>query len=357
MNRRRLLKLLGLPALAVLGGAAYVQARAGRNPYYSGPVTDHFDGVRFSNPPGGPIMKPFSEFLKWQIGGGEREGWPDAYPSPFTDKPPARVEGLRIVMVGHASLLVQAAGLNILVDPIWSERASPFASFGPRRVNRPGIAFRDLPKIDAVLVTHNHYDHLDRATVSRLWQAHRPRIVTPLGNDAIIHEFDDTIRVETYDWGAAVPLSDAVNVHLEPAYHWSARGVTDRRMALWCAYVLTTPAGAVYHIGDTGYGDGAPFRAVRERYGAPRVAILPIGAYEPRWFMQPQHMNPEEAVRVFRDCGARQALGHHWGTFQLTDESVERPLEALAAALAEHEIPPERFRALRPGEAWEDAGA
>jgi L-ascorbate metabolism protein UlaG (beta-lactamase superfamily) len=127
-------------------------------------------------------------------------------------------------------------------------------------------------------------------------------------------------------------------------------------MALWCAFVLTTPLGAIYHIGDTGYGDGAIFRAVRARYGAPRLAILPIGAYEPRWFMQPQHMNPEEAVQVLQDCGARQALGHHWGTFQLTDEPIEQPLRELAAALAAQGVPPERFRPLRPGEVWQ-AGA
>ena len=166
---------------------------------------------------------------------------------------------------------------------------------------------------------------------------------------------DPAIVVETRDWGEAVALSDTVTVHLEPAYHWSARGLNDRRMALWCAFVLTTPAGVIYHVGDTGYGDGAPFRAVRERYGAPRVAILPIGAYVPRWFMEPQHMNPEEAVRAFEDTGAAQALGHHWGTFRLTNEGVERPLEALSSALAAQSVPPERFRALKPGEAWEAA--
>jgi L-ascorbate metabolism protein UlaG (beta-lactamase superfamily) len=354
MNRRRLLKVLGIPALTILGGAAWAQAKASRNPYYDGPVTDHFDGVRFSNPPGGPSMKPITEFLKWQVSGG-REDWPDAYPSPFSDRPPARVAGLRIVLVGHASVLIQAAGLNILVDPIWSERASPFTFIGPKRVNAPGIAFDDLPPVDAVLITHNHYDHLDRATISRLWHTHRPRIIAPLGNDAIIRDFDTSIRVETFDWGQSVPLSDAVTAYLEPAYHWSARGMTDRRMALWCAYVLTTPAGAVCHIGDTGYGRGEIFRAVRARYGAPTVALLPVGAYEPRWFMQPQHMNPEEAVRVFRDCGAAQALGHHWGTFQLTDEAIEQPLRDLAAALAAQGVPAERFRPLRPGEAWEAA--
>jgi L-ascorbate metabolism protein UlaG (beta-lactamase superfamily) len=124
-------------------------------------------------------------------------------------------------------------------------------------------------------------------------------------------------------------------------------------MALWCAYHLTTPAGAIYHVGDTGYGDGAIFRAVRERFGPPRLAILPIGAYEPRWFMQPQHMNPEEAVQVMRDTGAAQALGHHWGTFRLTNEGVDQPPAALAAALQAAGMPPERFRALRPGEVWE----
>ena len=124
-------------------------------------------------------------------------------------------------------------------------------------------------------------------------------------------------------------------------------------MALWCAFVLTTPAGTIYHVGDTGYGDGATFRAVRERFGRPRLALLPIGAYEPRWFMQPQHMNPEEAVRAMAECGAAQALGHHWGTFRLTNEGVEEPARALAAALEAAEIPPERFRALRPGEVWE----
>ncbi len=203
MNRRKLLKFAAIPAFTALGGAAYAQARASHNPYYQGPVTDHFDGVRFSNPPGGPAMKPFSEFLKWQLSGG-RAAWPESYPSPFSDTPPARVAGLRVVLVGHASVLIQAAGLNILVDPIWAERASPFTFIGPKRVNPPGVAFERLPPIDVVLVTHNHYDHLDCATLGRVWHTHRPRIVAPLGNDTIIREFDAGIAVETRDWGESV---------------------------------------------------------------------------------------------------------------------------------------------------------
>jgi L-ascorbate metabolism protein UlaG (beta-lactamase superfamily) len=354
MNRRRLLTMLGIPGLAALGGAAYAATARGENPYYRGPVSDHFDGTRFFVP-GRSTDKGFLELLRWHLGGG-REDWPESYPSPFRDRPPERVEGLRVALVGHATLLMQVAGLNVLTDPHWSERASPFSFAGPRRANPPGIAFDDLPKIDAVLVTHNHYDHLDLPTIARLWRRDQPRIVAPLGNDAIIRASDAAIPVETRDWGAAVALSAGVTAHLEPAYHWSARWTTDRRMALWCAYVLTTPAGAIYHVGDTGYGDGAIFRRVRERFGPMRLATLPIGAYEPRWFMQPQHVNPAEAVRIMREVGARQALGHHWGTFRLTNEGIERPLEALAAALKAEAIPPGRFKALRPGEAWEDDG-
>lgn len=351
MNRRKLLKAVGLPAVAGLGAAGY--AALSRNRYYQGPVSDHFDGVRFHSPTQ-PEDKGLLELLRWQLGGG-RKAWPQSFPSPFRDRPPASVEGLRVALVGHATVLIQVAGLNILTDPVYSERASPLASLGPRRVNPPGIAFEDLPKIDAVLVTHNHYDHLDLATIGRLWRRDRPRIVAPLGNDTIIRSEDDGIAVESRDWGESVDLGAGVTAHVEPAYHWSARGMTDRRMALWCAYLVTTPAGAVYHVGDTGYGDGAIFRAVRERFGPPRLAILPIGAYEPRWFMKPQHMNPEDAVRALRECEAGQALGHHWGTFRLTNEGVEEPPQELAAALAAADVPPERFRALRPGEVWQPA--
>jgi L-ascorbate metabolism protein UlaG (beta-lactamase superfamily) len=209
------------------------------------------------------------------------------------------------------------------------------------------VAFDDLPPIDAVLITHSHYDHLDLATLRRLRARFAPRLVAPLGNEAIIGG-----RVETLDWGGSLALAPGLDAHLTPALHWSARSPFDRRMALWGGYALRTPAGVIYHAGDTAYGDGALFRDVRNRFGAPVVALLPIGAYEPRWFMRTQHMNPADAVRAFADCGAAQALGVHWGTFQLTDEPIEEPAALLAAALAQAGIAPGRFRALRPGEDW-----
>ena len=323
--------------------------------YYSGPPTAHFDGTRFFIP-GHATDKTLAELLRWHWEAawrGGRVAWPQSFPSPYADAvPPPRSTSLRVTFIGHASFLIQVAGQNILVDPVYSERASPVRWAGPRRINPPGIAWANLPDIDTVLLTHNHYDHLDFATLRRLWQRFHPRIVAPLANDVVIHRRLPELKVDVLDWGQAAalgaPLGANVTAHLEPSLHWSARGLMDRRKALWGAFVLTTPQGVVYHVGDTAYGDGSLFRAVRDRYGPPLLAILPIGAYAPRWLMENQHMDPNEAVRAFRDCGATQAIGHHWGTFQLTDEAIEAPAQALAATGVE------RFRALRPGEVWEE---
>ncbi len=326
--------------------------RRRRNPYYSGPKSENFDGLRFHGRIEPPDKTP-GELVRMLLGK-RRQPWPRTFPSPHQDVPPERVDDLRVAFVGHASFLIQIAGLNILVDPVWAERVSPVGFAGPKRVNPPGIAFDDLPPIDAILITHNHYDHLDVRTVARLWQRFRPRVVAPLGNEGPIRACDPTIEVETHDWGDRIALSERVHVHSAPAYHWSARSIADRRMALWCAYVLTTPGdGVLYHVGDTGYGDGRIFREIGERYGPPRIALLPIGAYEPRWFMRAQHVDPEEAVRIMLDCGAERAFGHHWGTFRLTQEPMEDPPAALAEALEAKGIPPERFQALRPGQSIE----
>jgi L-ascorbate metabolism protein UlaG (beta-lactamase superfamily) len=318
------------------------------NVYYRGEKSDHFDGLRFHSP-AEPPPRTAAE-LTWLLLGKARRRWPPLLPAPRQDKPPERVAGLRVSPVGHSTILLQMSGLNILLDPVWSDRVSPVGFAGPKRATAPGIAFNDLPPIDAVLITHNHYDHLDRPTIARLWQRFRPRVIAPLGNAPIIRRFNPQIVAEERDWGDRVALSEAVSVHLEPAFHWSGRGVRDRRMALWCSFVLTGPAGAVYHVGDTAYGDGSIFRDIRPKYGTPRLAMIPIGAYEPRSFMAAQHVNPDEAVRIMLDCGAEQALGHHWGTFQLTHEPVDAPALELEAALAAHGVAQERFRPLRPGE-------
>lgn len=337
-----------------MGDPALAKPANGRNPYYRGPPSDHFDGRSFFNP-GGRAPAGFRDLLRWQLSG-NRTKWPSRWDSPFqAARPDERVDGggLRVTMVGHSTLLVQIAGLNILTDPVWSKRASPFAFAGPRRVNAPGIALDDLPPVDVVLVSHNHYDHLDLATLKRLHGHSAPLIITALGNDSIIASAVPRGAVRAVDWNEMVELRFGNRVHAVPVHHWSARAARDRRMALWCGFVIETAAGSVFFAGDTGFHDGAPYRNLLARYGAPRLAILPIGAYAPRWFMESQHQNPDEAVQGMIACGAAFAAGCHWGTFHLTDEPIEEPATLLAAALSEHDVAPQRFRALQPGEVWD----
>lgn len=355
MNGRKLLQWKRRGEAGVVADPEVAPARARAvNRYYSGPPSDHFDGTFFFNPAGTP-PRNLPDLLKWQFRE-PRAKWPAEWPSPHPPaKPGPRVEGggLRVTMVGHATLLVQTAGLNILTDPVWSERCSPFSFVGPRRVNPPGIAFDDLPQIDLVLLSHNHYDHLDVATLRRLYHAHDPLVVTPLGNDTIVKAAVPAMKVAARDWGESVRLG-AATVHLEPVHHWSARGMNDRRMALWAGFVVEVPgAGRIYHVGDTGFHQGINYRAAAAKYGGFRLAILPFGAYEPRWFMEAHHQNPEEAVEGMRLCNAAYAAGHHWGTFQLTNEPIDEPHERLIKALDAAGVARERFRPMRPGEVWD----
>jgi L-ascorbate metabolism protein UlaG (beta-lactamase superfamily) len=203
------------------------------------------------------------------------------------------------------------------------------------------------------LVSHGHYDHLDVATLARLAATFAPRVITPLGNDATMREADAAIKAEGFDWKDRVELGGGVAVTLVATRHWSARGLFDRNKALWASFVLETPAGKLYVVCDSGYGDGKHFQKVAEAHGPLRLAILPIGAYEPRWFMRDQHMNPADAVKALADCGAAQALAHHHGTFQLTDEAIDAPVIALGEALDEAKIPRGRFAVLKPGQVVE----
>ncbi|HEX8573519.1 MAG TPA: MBL fold metallo-hydrolase [Allosphingosinicella sp.] len=343
--------------------------------YHRGPPSDHFDGQRFFNPDPGPSSAahggPARFFNRWLSGDDERARWPDRVPVAPT-VPPRRVHGERMLVtwIGHATVLVQTQGLNILTDPIWSQRASPFSFAGPKRVRAPGVRFEDLPKIDLVLVSHNHYDHMDLPTLERLHRRDRPLIVTSLGNDSILRKA--AIPSTALDWDeTAIVTDDGIEpllgfrcdpdsscpgdkafVTVVRNHHWSSRWGSDRNRALWSGFAVRTAGGRIFFAGDTGWGNGGWAREAA-KWGPYRLAILPVGAYEPRDVMQANHMNPEEAVRVFEALNPGVALGMHWGTFQLTFEAIDDPPRRLAAARRARGIAEGRFVTTEVGRSFE----
>lgn len=300
--------------------------------YYDGEISNHFDGERFFDPTYERNRGTF-DFLKWQLSR-EKHYWPPEKLPDNYSVPPERVNGqeLLITNVGHATYLIQTEGLNILTDPVWSERASPVSFAGPKRVISPGIKFEDLPPIDIVLISHNHYDHLDLDTIHKLWLNHKPRIITPLGNDTIIKSGDQSIEVGAYDWGDKITISNDVTINLDPMQHWSARGIFDKNKALWAAFTIQIPSGNIYFVGDAGYGNGEHFKNAKIKYGTFRLALLPIGAYNPRWFMSFAHMDPEEAILAYIDLGRPNFIPGHYDVFKLTDEPFGEALELLEKA-------------------------
>jgi len=324
--------------------------------YYRGPVSDHFDGGHFANPDGiisfpvPPGARRGNLATRFLFSDPDRPVWP-SHVAVKQDKPPARVEGraMRAVWVGHASMLIQTAGLNILTDPIWSDYASPFPPLGPKRVAEPGIAFDDLPKIDIVVISHNHYDHMDLPTLRKLWRRDRPLIVTSLGNDMILRR--EGIAVRAVDWGQEVRAKGAA-VHVLRNHHWSSRWGKDRNRALWSAFLIETPGGNIFFAGDTGMGDGKwPKEALR--HGPVRLALIPIGAFRfyPGQMTTDAHIGPEQAVELFDMLAPAQAIPIHWGTIRLSNEAHDTPPRMLDIFARCHGIAPEDFRAHDPGEA------
>jgi N-acyl-phosphatidylethanolamine-hydrolysing phospholipase D len=256
--------------------------------------------------------------------------------------------------IGHSTMLVQVGGLNLLTDPIFSERASPLSFIGPKRHVAPGLAPAELPHIDMVLVSHNHYDHLDQASVQALnAQAGGPPLfVVPLGLKAWMAE-RGIGHVVALDWWDSHRIG-GVEVVLTPVQHWSARGLNDRLATLWGGFAVFAPDQHLFFAGDTGYS--RDFSDIRERFAARQggagfdIALLPIGGYAPRWMMQSQHIDPAEAVQIHRDLGARRSVGVHWGTFELTDEALDEPPRALAQARAAQGVAPEEFFVMAVGE-------
>lgn len=351
--------LLGVAILALAACAADGTPRAGQPPH-------HRDGG-FQNNYTGFEPKGLFALARWQF-----SAWRDGLPRPPATPTPLIVPDLGLIQsngkagaqmqptvtwIGHATVLAQFSGINLLTDPMFSDRASPLSFVGPVRRHKPGVLLPELPHIHLVVISHNHYDHLDEASVRSLaaQPGGPPLFVVPLGLKAWLAERGITNAVEL-DWWQSHRLGE-VEVVLTPVQHWSGRGLTDRLKTLWGGYAIFSPQLHLFFAGDTGYSKD--FADIRDRFaerqspaqgGGFDVALIPIGAYEPRWFMQTQHVNPDEAVRVHRDLGAKASLGVHWGTFALTDESLDEPPRLLAAARKAQGVSDSAFFTLALGE-------
>lgn len=316
------------------------------SPPYHGPRSAHFDGKRFFN-----IVPTkhagFFNFLKW-IWTREPGLWLPLKETPYAPPPPEKVPGynLRVTFINHSTVLIQTAGLNILTDPVWSMRIGPVPKIGgPKRHIMPGIRFEDLPPIDVVLISHDHYDHLDIPTLKMLEERFSPVFFTGLGDRKLLKDAGMD-KVHEMDWWDSSALSGDVTINFVPSQHFSARSYCDRDRTLWGGFVIETPGGPVYFASDTGMGPH--FDMIKERFGTPRVAFLPIAAFLPRWFMGRAHLSPEDAVEVHGQLKASVSIPIHYGTFRLGDDGQFEAPERLANQLISRSI--KNFLILKPGE-------
>lgn len=303
----------------------------------------HFDGQRFFNPTGANGQS-FASVPRLILA--KRSRWPAFVPVvPQRPPRPHDARDLVVTFIGHSTFLLQSADGNVLTDPVYADRASPLPFAGPRRVRQPGVKLNDLPEISVILLSHNHYDHCDLRTLAKLDARFHPLVVTPVGNARLLASAG-VRRIEELDWWQSTSTPFPITV--TPAQHFSARGPFDRNRALWGSFVITLAGRRVFFGGDSGYGPH--FTAIRQRIGALDLALLPIGAYEPRWFMKDIHMNPEEAVQAHLDLEAAQSVGMHFGTFQLTPEAITAPVTELEHSLRAHGVASHQFVALDAGE-------
>ena len=320
-------------------------------------TSDHFDGSRFHNRNGVADYSVWDEFkIAWELRT-KKKNWPAHFQTPLYPAPADPVlHGIRVLWVGHATTLIQTPGLNIITDPILFESIGP-GVFGPKLVTNPGVRIESLPRIDLILISHNHYDHLDLRSLHALIDRQRvapPRILVGRGVGTLLKKAG--IPSEELDWNDSVTVKDTKVRFLE-AVHTSRRGIWDTNKTLWGSFLIESPDGTIYFGGDTGYG--THFHSIYEKYGAPTVSLLPIGAYEPRWFMFRMHMNPDEAVRAHLDLHSQHSIAIHFGLIDNAGESYEAPIDDLIAARRAHGVDSTRFVAPHYGQVlrYEDDGA
>jgi L-ascorbate metabolism protein UlaG (beta-lactamase superfamily) len=316
------------------------------------PPSDHFDGHRFHNRQ--PVPDPtFWEEVRiaWMLRT-KSKNWPAHFESKTADvsSEPA-LHGIRVVWVGHAAALIQTPSLNILTDPVLFDSIGP-RLFPTKTVTNPGVTVAELPRIDVILISHNHYDHLDLDSLHAIFNRQRsnpPRVLVGLGVGRLLAK-EGLSSYSELDWDQSVTVKGTKFIFLE-AVHTSRRGISDTNKTLWGSFLIDSPEGKIYFAGDTAYGDH--FERIYERFGAPKVSLLPIGAYEPRWFMYRMHMNPDEAVRAHMDLHSEHSIAIHFGLLDMAGESYEAPVNDLAAARIAHGIEEETFVAPHIGQVFQ----
>lgn len=311
--------------------------------------SDHFDGSKFFNPGQPDILKSLWQVAWWKLTG-DAAKWPEWVENSKTPELATELsdDEVSTTFINHATHLLQLKSLNILTDPVFSKRVSPVSWAGPKRVRAPGLSLEALPQVDVVVISHNHFDHMDAFSIGELAKRFDPVFIVPLANGELMKDFGAKKIIELDWWQTTEIGRTGTNITLVPAMHWSARGVFDRNRALWGGYVVRNQHMSLYFAGDTGYGGF--FSDIQKNLGPMDLSIIPIGAYEPRWFMKEQHMNPQDAVQAHLDLNSKLSIGTHYGTFQLTDEAIDAPILTLQQVLKEKEIEPAKFRALDNGE-------
>jgi len=311
-------------------------------------LPSHFDGRRFRNLV--PRRNGLLAVLRWMFSRQPGRWYRPQDVRPGAPPPPRSSEQLRVTFINHTTFLLQLNGINILTDPIWSERASPVNWAGPRRFRPPGIRFDDLPPIDLVLLSHDHYDHMDMPTLRRLQKRFGPTIYAGLKNAPLLARHG-VRRVVELDWWQEATARRDLWITAVPAQHFSGRGFFDRDRRLWCGYVIHTEETCIYFAGDT--GAGPHFAQVAREFSHIDLAILPIGAYRPEWFMGEVHMSPGQAVEAHRQLGARISVASHFGTFPLADDGMDEPVEVLHEVVRHIQLGESEFRVLGFGEGWQ----
>ncbi|MCC5807389.1 MAG: MBL fold metallo-hydrolase [Opitutales bacterium] len=348
MNRRRFLAFAGLAGAGLAGATSCAALRTGRGKeLWRERDIPHFDGRRFFNPEG-PTGNTLLKFLKWRRTR-DPAPWPDRVENTARPVLPGTVPDgeAHVTFVNHCTFLIQLPGINILTDPVYSERVSPVTFAGPKRVRDPGLPWDALPRIDAVVISHSHYDHLDIATLEELYARFRPKFYTGLGNRALLEGRGIRDVTELDWWQAADTTSLEAEITFTPVQHWTSRTLLDRNTTLWGGFHIRHGAMDIFFCGDAGYGD--EFTAIRARFGPPALALLPIGAFKPRWFMEPSHMAPDEAVKAHLDLGAQRSFGMHFDTFPLADEGYGTAETELAEARDKAGLPDSAFPAPATG--------